>query len=255
MGNIVKEKLKAGQVTLGGWMMLGHPGIGQIFASCGFDWVAVDMEHTAFSDETLENIIRAIEVKGAVALARMQGNDPVAIKRALDAGARGIIVPMVNSAAEARQMVSYAKFPPEGIRGASFSRATNYGENFSDYYRNHNSDVVLVAMIEHIDGVNRIEEIVRVEGLDALFFGPYDLSSSMGIVGQFDHPEFKQAVEKVRLAAGRVKLPIGIHVVAPDPDQIRKRADEGFQFIGCGVDTQILYHLGKQMAGALDKSL
>jgi 2-dehydro-3-deoxyglucarate aldolase len=252
MANIVKEKLSAGKVTLGAWVMVGHPASGEIQAACGFDWVAVDTEHTSIGFETLENIIRAIERGGAAPFVRMPGHDPITIKRTLDIGARGIIVPMVNSAQQARDIVAAAKFPPVGERGASFCRPSGYGDNFKGYYDAHNEDICVVAMVEHVDAVANIDEIVRVEGVDALFMGPYDLSSSMGIVGEFDNPRFEEALMKVREAAKKAGMPVGLHVVPPDIEQIRQRAAEGFQFIACSIDTQMILSLGKQMARALD---
>jgi len=252
MANIVKQKLLNGQVTLGGWVMLGHPGVAQILSACGFDWVAVDMEHAAIDIENLENLFRAVELHGALPFVRLPGHDPIVLKRCLDAGARGLIFPMVNSADQARELVAHAKYPPVGCRGASLVRAARYGLTFADYYKNHNDDVVLVMMIEHIDAVDRIEEIVAVDGIDALFFGPYDLTSSMNIVGQLDHPKFLAAVEKVKSAARKAGVPLGMHVVPPDLSLLKQRISEGYQFIGASIDTQILLHFGKQLVNVLN---
>ena len=251
MSNIVKDKLRSGKVTLGGWVMIGHPVSGELLASCGFDWVVVDTEHTSIGFETLESIFRAIELKGALPIVRLPGHDPITIKRCLDIGARGILVPMVNTAQQASDVVAAAKFPPLGVRGASLCRPSGYGESFPSYYQNHNDDVLVIAMIEHVDAVANINEILTVEGLDALFMGPYDLSSSMGIVGQFDHPRLKEALEKVRLSAKAANMPVGLHVVPPDLEMVRQRAAEGFQFIACSIDTQMILAWGKQFARAL----
>ncbi len=251
MDNKVKAKLRAGEVSLGAWVMIGHPASGELQAACGFDWVAVDTEHTSIGFESLEGIVRAIELKGAVPFVRLPGHDPITIKRTLDIGARGIIVPMVNSAEQARQIVAAAKFPPEGERGASFCRPAGYGDTFKPYYDRHNEDVVIVAMVEHIRAVENIEQIVRVEGIDALFMGPYDLSSSMGIVGEFENPRFEESLVRVRAAAKAANMPVGIHVVPPDVEQVRQRAREGFQFIACSIDTQMILSLGRRLAESL----
>lgn len=251
MGNIVKDKLRAGEVTLGTWLMVGHPASGELLASCGFDWVAVDIEHTSIGLDVLENIVRGIGSKGAAPFVRLPDHSPTFIKWCLDMGAKGIIAPMVNSAEQAKAVVAAAKFPPVGIRGAAFCRAADYGESFKEYYYGQNEEVVVVTMVEHVDSVANIEEIVRVPGVDALFMGPYDLSSSMGIVGEFEHPRFVEALKKVRDAAKNAGMPVGLHVVAPDIEQVRQRASEGFQFIACSIDTQMILSLGKQLAGAL----
>lgn len=248
--NAVKRKLQAGEPTLGGWVMICHRASAELLAMCGFDWVAIDMEHTSISYETMEHLVNTIDQRGALPMVRIAGHDPVIIKRVLDMGAGGIIVPMVTTAAEARQIVAAAKFPPTGCRSVCFSPASGYGEKFDTYFNTVNDEVVVVAMIEHIDAVNNIDEIVNVEGIDALFFGPYDLSGSMGIVGQFEHPDFVAALEKVSVAAKKATMPIGIHVVVPELEQIRSRIDQGYQFIGCSIDTQMILAMGKQLASA-----
>jgi len=252
--NKVKEKLSTGQATLGGWIMTSSPAAAEVMAVCGFDWVAIDMEHTSVNYETIEHAMRAIQLHDCVPMVRVAAHDPTIIKRCLDVGAVGVVVPMVNTAEQARSVVTAARFPPHGSRGASFARAAIFGENFQQYYRTANDEVIVVAMVEDIESVKNIEQIVAVAGVDALFFGPYDLSKSMGIVGQFKHPDFVALVEKVKSAAARVKMPVGIHVIPPDPNEVRDRVNQGFQFIACSVDTQMILTLGKPLASALAAS-
>lgn len=226
--------------------MTGSPSSAEILAMSGFDWVAIDIEHTSIDHENIENCIRGIKLYGSEPFVRISSHDAEIIKICLDMGATGLIVPMVNTAEQSRKVVEAIKFPPKGKRGASFSRATDFGNNFNDYYEKFNNEVVIVAMIEDIEGVNNINEIIRVDGIDALFIGPYDLSQSMGIVGKFENSIFIEAIQAIKHASIKFKMPIGIHVVVPDTKQIQKKINEGFQFIGCSIDTQIILNFAQK---------
>jgi 2-keto-3-deoxy-L-rhamnonate aldolase RhmA len=152
-------------------------------------------------------------------------------------GAAGIIVPSVNTPEEAAQAVAIAKFPPNGIRGASLCRATGFGKNFAEYYSNHNRDVLVVAMIEHISAVEQVDKILATPGLDAILIGPYDLSASMGIPGQLQHPDVLAAQQVILDACRRHKVAPGIHVAPVDPDDVARRLAQGFLFVPCSIDT------------------
>jgi 2-dehydro-3-deoxyglucarate aldolase len=235
-----KSKLKAGELTLGGWLMIGHPSVAELMAGEGFDWISVDMEHTTIDFNTLHLLSMGMKGTGCDLLARLEACDAVQAKRALDAGADGIIVPLVNSRREAELAVSIARFPPAGIRGTALSRASDYGRNFKEYFQNHNDNVVVVVMLEHIDAVGNIDEILSTPGLDAVLIGPYDLSSSMGIPGQLDHPDLLEAQQKMLDACRRHNVPPGIHVAPMDPDDVEKRVEQGFRFVGCSIDTEFI---------------
>jgi len=242
-----KEKLRAGQPALGGWMMIGHPVIAEVMAGEGFDWICADLEHTVTDIPTFLNIALALKGTGVDLLARLHSCDPVLAKLVLDAGAAGIIVPCVNTPEEAARSVAMAKYPPAGFRGASLCRASDHGRNFSDYFAGHNDRVIVAVMLEHIDGVRRADEILAVPGIDAAFIGPYDLSASMGLAGQLEHPQVVAAVQTVLDACQRHGVAPGIHVVAPDPAAVRQRIDAGFRFIACGLDTNFIMQGCRQM--------
>ena len=237
-----KQKLKNREPAFGGWIMIGHPVVGQLMAGEGFDWIAVDMEHTATDYRTFYNIALAVKGSGCDLLARLQACDAVQAKHVLDAGANGIIVPTVNSREEAEQAVAMAKFPPEGFRGASFSPASGFGRDFADYYRSHNENVIVVVMLEHVTAVENAEDILSVPGIDAAFIGPYDLSASMGLAGKLDHPDVRAAQQAILTACNKKGVTAGIHVVSLDPDEVRRRVEEGFLFIACGLDTEFVIH-------------
>jgi len=232
-----KQKLCSGQPVFGGWVMTGSPAVAEIMAGEGFDFLGVDMEHTPTNVEGFHRIALAAKETECDLLARLPSCDPVLAKQVLDLGAAGIIVPSVNSPAEAAQAVAMAKFPPEGIRGASLCRATGYGRRFAEYFQAHNREVVVVVMLEHIQAVPRAEAILATPGVDAALIGPYDLSASMNLAGQLDHPEVRAAQQAILEACRRHNVAAGIHVVPVDPVEVRRRVAAGYRFLACGVDT------------------
>lgn len=232
-----KDKLGRNEPVLGGWLMTGSAAVAEIMTAEGFDFLGVDMEHTATGLEDFHHIALAAKGSGCDVLARLPSCDPVLAKKVLDLGAAGIIVPSVNSPEEAARSVAMARFPPDGIRGASLCRATGYGTDFAGYFRDHNRNVIVVVMLEHIRAVERADEILAVPGIDAALIGPYDLSASMNLAGQLDHPDVRAAQQAVLEACVRRKVAAGIHVVPVDPGEVRRRIDAGYRFIPCGIDT------------------
>jgi len=231
-----KKKLQSGEAALGGWITIGHPTIAEIMAGEGFDWIAVDMEHTSIDVRAFHEIALAVKGTEVDLLARLPANDPVVAKLVLDSGANGIIVPCVNTAEEARRAVAMAKYPPEGVRGVALSRATDYGRNFAAYFQRHNEDVLVVVMLEHIEAVKNVDAILLTPGLTATFIGPYDLSASMGLPGQLEHPDVVAAQQTILEACRARGVPAGIHVVPVDPNEVQRRIEQGFRFIACGSD-------------------
>ena len=232
-----KDKLHQGQPVLGGWTLTGHPAVAEIMAAEGFDFLVADMEHTPISVEAFYHIALAAKGTDCDLLARLPSCDAVLAKQVLDTGAAGIIVPSVNTPAEAAQSVAMAKFPPAGIRGASLCRATGFGSRFSEYFQAHNNEVLVVVMLEHITAVQNADAILATPGLDAVLIGPYDLSASMGLAGQLQHPDVLAAQETILDACRRRKVAAGIHVVPVDAGEVRRRIQQGFRFIACGIDT------------------
>jgi len=235
-----KEKLRRSEVVYGGWVMIGHPAVVEIMAGEGFDFLGIDLEHTAIGLATFQQLVLAAKGTGCDLLARLPSGDADLAKRVLDAGAAGIIVPSVNSPEDAARAVRIAKFPPEGIRGAALCRASDYGRNFDAYYREHNERVIVVVMLEHVDAVARADEILATPGIDAALIGPYDLSSSMGLPGQLDHPDVLAAQQAVCDACKAHAVPAGLHVTNVDAAEVRRRVDQGFRFLACGIDLKFL---------------
>ncbi len=236
MSNL-KLKLRSGQPVFGGWLMTDHAAVAEIMAGEGFDFLGVDMEHTSTGVEGFYRVALAAKGTGCDLLARLPSCDAVLAKQVLDLGAAGIIVPSVNTPAEAAQAVAMAKYPPEGIRGASLCRASGFGRRFPEYFAAHNREVVVVVMLEHIRAVPQADAILATPGLDAALIGPYDLSTSMGLAGQLEHPEVQAAQAAILEACRRQKVAAGIHVAAVDPKAVRRCVEAGFRFIACGTDT------------------
>lgn len=234
--NKIKQKLKSGEVSLGAWNMIDNSTVAEILASAGVDWVAIDMEHGTGVTQLIPRIT-AIEAAGCTPLCRLPINNELYYKQALDAGAAGVIVPMVNTPGEARRAVHRTRYPPDGIRGVGVCRAQGHGANFQEYIERANEDILLAIQVEHILAVDNIA-IICTEKIDAVFIGPYDLSGSMGLLGQTRHPDVERGITKVVDTVNKVPwIALGIHIVEPQPGEVEQRIAEGYQFIALGLDT------------------
>jgi len=222
-------------------------------AQAGFAWLAIDLEHSAIDISRAQELIQVIELAGCAPLVRLSSNDPVQAKRVMDAGAHGVIVPSVNSKAEAERAVEAVRYPPRGMRGVGLARAHGYGTRFHEYLREVEDFAIVVVMIEHRDAIDHIDEIVSVQGVDAVFSGPYDLSASYGIPGQFEHPLMQDALSRMVAHARTAKVAPGIHVVHPPVEQVRERVREGFRFIAYAGDMLLLVPAVREAAASLER--
>lgn len=234
--NKLKNKLKTNQLSIGSWVMMNSLTSIEVMALGGFEWLVIDLEHTSINLETTENLIRAIQANNMSALVRVEKNEEVIIKKVLDMGADGIVVPMVCSKKDALQAVNYAKYPPNGKRGVGLFRASGYGEKFKEYKKWVDEELVIIVQIEHIDAVNNIDEILKVDGVDGTIIGPYDLSGSMGYPGEFNRDDVKEAIQKIIKKCKQHKIPSGFHVVDTNPDKIKLKIDTGCTFLAYGID-------------------
>jgi 2-dehydro-3-deoxyglucarate aldolase len=231
----IRSRLKQGGVSIGSWIQIPHPSIAEILGQAGYDWVAVDMEHGSIAVNQLPDLFRALELGNTLPLARIAHAHSKDCKQALDAGAGGIIVPMIESAEQLLHVRNACCWPPAGNRGVAYSRANLFGRNFESYYKEAQAPL-LIAMIEHYQAVNKLEEIFSVEGLDAILIGPYDLSASMGITEQFKNPEFCSVMKIINDKAKEYGIPSGIHVVAPSEFELKMRINDGYSFIAYSID-------------------
>ncbi|WP_163323657.1 HpcH/HpaI aldolase family protein [Draconibacterium mangrovi] len=232
----LKEKLSKNELTIGSWITIGHTSVIEILSHAGFDWLTIDLEHTTLDLTITQNLIASIQSYDMAALVRVSKNEEVIIKRVLDAGANGVIVPMVSNADDARKAVEFAKYPPVGKRGVGLNRAQQYGYAFNEYKEWVDKNSVLIAQIEHIDGIHNIEEIIQTPGIDGVIIGPYDLSGSMGYPGEYERADVKTALEKFKAACQKNKKSMGFHVIDPDSMKLKEKIEEGYNFIAFSTD-------------------
>jgi len=226
--------------TIGSWITLNHFSIVEIMAEAGFDWLCVDMEHSVIDYYDAEKLIATIQAKGLMAYVRVGENNTRIIKRVLDSGADGIIVPMVNSKDDAQKAIEAVKYPPMGKRGVGLARAQNYGFGFEEYKNNKANAIKLIVQIEHINAVNNLEEILELVGIDGTFIGPYDLSGSMDKPGQYNDSDVKEVLEKYENIAKKYGKLIGFHVIEPDYKLVLDKINKGYNFIAFSLDTIFL---------------
>jgi 2-keto-3-deoxy-L-rhamnonate aldolase RhmA len=225
----------------------------ELLASLGVDWLLFDTEHGPATLETTEDLIRAAERGGVLPVTRVAANDPALIKQALDRGAFGILVPLVNSAAEARGAVRAAKYPPDGIRGVAGTRVNRFGMDLPQYFAAWNEVVLVACQVETAEAVEHVEEIAAVPGLDVVFIGPNDLSANLGVFRQFDHPTFTDAVQRVHQAAQAHGVAVGY--LAAGVEEALACVSRGFVFVGAGSDARLLGSAAAALVSGIRKGM
>ena len=237
--------------TLGSWITSDSLPIVEVMAESGFDWLCIDLEHTMIDYEGVQKLIIAIQSKNLKAYVRVGSNDELIIKRVLDSGASGIIVPLIKTKKDAIEAVNNTFYPPVGARGVnSLSRAQKYGFGFQDYLKKVNKDTHLILQIEHIDAIQNLEEILKIKKVTGMIIGPYDLSASMGKAGKFQDKEVKKAINKYETLMNKSKKLFGYHVTDPKQDQVIAKIKKGYNFIALSWDT---YLLGQTCRDKLEK--
>lgn len=232
----LKDKIATKKLTIGSWLSFGYTPMVEIMANSGFDWLVIDMEHTAITEFDSFQMIQIISLAGSVPLVRVGKNDELLIKRAMDSGAVGVVVPMINSKEDAEKAVLYVKYPPFGKRGVGLSRAQKYGMGFQEYKDWAEKNSIVIVQIEHIKAVENLEEIISVEGVDGFIIGPYDLSASMGFPGEFSNPRVEETLKDVISFMNNSNKPGGYHVVHSNAKLLKEKIDEGYRFIAYGDD-------------------
>jgi 2-keto-3-deoxy-L-rhamnonate aldolase RhmA len=236
--NRVKEMLKSNELTVGAWVNFGTPDSAEILANMDLDWLVFDTEHGPWSIETVQQLIQATAATQTVPIVRVAWNDLVLIKRALDIGAYGIIIPWINTKKEAIKAVRATKYPPKGIRGAGPRRAALFGLKTREYLDAADDLILVIAQIETEEAINNLEDIISVEGIDAVFIGPHDLSWSLGLHGNQRHPENLRAIDRVLEIANKNNVPAGIYTLGPDLN--KTMIDKGFKFVVLGSDMSFM---------------
>lgn len=251
----LKQKLLNNELSFGSWITIGHQSVAEIMVTGGFDWLTIDLEHSVIELSEAQKLIAIIKNYGVNVLVRVSKNEEVVIKKVMDAGADGIIVPMVNSLEEAIQAVNYVKYPPIGKRGVGLARAQKYGIGFEEYVEWVKNESIVIAQVEHIQSVENIDKILNVDGIDGIMIGPYDLSGSMGIPGQYDKKEVVEAIEKVENACKKYKKPLGFHVIQPNHTLVKEKVDKGYTFLAFSLDFFFLGEKIRQEMNLLKSSI
>ena len=234
-----KKDLKKGKALVGGWMQLSNSNVAEIMTHYPYDWIAFDMEHGSFSVKDLPDLFRTVELKNKLSLVRLPNKNIDICNQVLDAGCAGIIIPNIKHEAELISIRNSCFLPPRGTRGVGYSRANVFGKEFKKY-QNQKNAIILIAMIENINSVKRLEKILSVEGLDAILIGPYDLSASMGITGKFKNIKFKSVINKIKKITKKYKIPCGIHIIEPNYKKLKKAIKQGYKFVPFSADTVLL---------------
>jgi 2-dehydro-3-deoxyglucarate aldolase/4-hydroxy-2-oxoheptanedioate aldolase len=253
--NRVKRMIKAGQKTAGAWAQLCSPIATEILARGGFDWILIDMEHAPGDVLTLVSQCQGVAAAGtgAVPFVRVPWNDLVWIKRILDAGAYGLMIPYINTEEEAIQAVKATKYPPQGFRGIAGSpRAAGYGRDTASYLKRANDEIFVMLQIETPQAVENLEKIASVPGVDALFIGPMDLSTSMGQMGNLGHPDVQAMIAKAEARAKKLGMPLG--TISGGWDQAKALYDRGYQLITLTSDSVLISKAGADIMAKFRES-
>jgi 2-keto-3-deoxy-L-rhamnonate aldolase RhmA len=227
--------------SIGTWLSLPNESVAEIFAKAGYEWVVIDLEHSAISINQAEQLIRIIDLAGSKPFVRLSGHSSSQIKRVLDAGAKGILAPMVESKAQIEGIIASCHYPPKGNRGMGLARAQGYGEANakSEYILTNSKYIEIYAQIESVTGIANLDSIFSQE-IDGYFIGPYDLSASLGNPGIFNSDEFINAEEQILKTSKQYQIKAGCHLVEPNPEQIPILVNKGYDMIAFSVDIRML---------------
>ena len=240
----LRQRLQQGELLLGTILSLNSPDVAEILSQVGFDWLFIDAEHSTLDPHDLKAIFQAVG-DSMPCVVRLPALDEIAVKKTLDAGAAGLLVPQVNTTEQVEQLVRWGRYYPSGSRGLGFGRIQGYGFKVSEYLESANESILLSVQAESAEAVKNIKSIVQVEGLDAVLVGPYDLSASMGLPGQVNHPDVKAAIQHVAEVCKDAGMPIGIFGLTAEA--VLPYVQQGFKFVVCGADTVLLGNAARQL--------
>jgi 2-dehydro-3-deoxyglucarate aldolase len=249
----LRQRLRARAPVFGAWTSLGHPSITEMFAAAGVGFVGIDLEHSTISLGEAQGIIAAAHAGGVACLPRVASHNAEQVRRLLDAGADGVIVPQVSRRAEVERIVEWCKYPPLGRRSYGVARAQEYGADFDRYVRTWNERSTIVIQIESIAGVEAADDLVAQEGVDGAMVGPYDLSGSLGIPGQLADPRVQGACARVIDACRRHGKACGTHLVEPTEEGVREALASGYTFVVLASDVFVLWKWSERMRSLLSR--
>ncbi len=235
----LRSKLSSKTSSIGSWIQINSSDVAELMSHSKYDWLVIDMEHGSISFSDLPNLIRSIELGGAMPLVRVPEINERYCKAAMDAGAYGLILPMVKSAEDIIQAINFSCWPPKGKRGVGFSRANMYGKYFEEY-KKLSQKPFIVAQIENKKAFEDLDQILQIKDLDSIMIGPYDLAASLGKKVDFESKIFKNMINKILSLSKKFNMPCGIHQVKPNEKQLKKYISSGYSFIAYSTDAYFL---------------
>lgn len=238
----LRQKLSSGEPVIGTWLNSTSPVIANLLSQYPFDFICIDVEHSPVDMEKIHTLCCCINgvPDSPVPVVRCHGADYSNVKRYLDAGVKGIICPMVETPEQVRTIIDATKYPPTGKRGLGFCAGNSYGSHVLDGFANDNDEIMVAVQIETKMGADKIDSILDVGNIDAVFIGPFDLSASIGVAGNFDDIKYITARKNVLEACAERNIPCGIHVISPDPAEVQTRISEGYRFIAYSLDITMI---------------
>jgi 2-dehydro-3-deoxyglucarate aldolase/4-hydroxy-2-oxoheptanedioate aldolase len=247
--NAFKRGLSAGRPMIGTWFMSGSPTLAEAMGFAGFDFLVLDMEHSAVDAPQALPLLQAVAATPASSVIRLPWNDPIVVKRVLDSGAQTLMFPYIETAADAKRAVASTRYPPAGLRGvAAMHRGSRYG-SVPNYMKRANDEMCVIIQLESVAAVSRLPEIAAVEGVDSIFIGPADLSASMGMIGELDRAEVQKALADAARACRAVGKPCGI--VGANPDVVQRYREYGYTWTAVASDLAMMLSRAREFAAAL----
>ena len=247
MKNRLREILRNGKVAVGVTVTIGHPDVSEILSNLGFDFINFDTQHSPLNIERVQYLMQSMSYSDATPIVRVQWNDISMINSALDIGAHGVIVPFVNNKEDMKKALNYARFPPKGVRSYGPRRASLRDP---EYVKNCDEEIMVIPQIETRESLENIEEILSVDGVEAFFVGPYDLSFSLGVFRQWDNPIFVKALERVVDVAEKTGTIAGMLALVEEPEETIKK---GFRLINLGIDTGLLMDSARRLVERVNR--
>ncbi|HUS86142.1 MAG TPA: aldolase/citrate lyase family protein [Bacteroidales bacterium] len=238
--------------VIGTIITLDSPQVAEMISETGFDWVMIDMEHSTLSAADVQRHVQTLR-PGTLSIVRVPSNEEVWIKRVLDTGCDGVMVPMVLTREDAERAVRSMRYPTEGTRSVGVSRALKYGPDFGNYLFKESRELKLLVQIEHIEGVRNLDNIIKVEGISGIFIGPYDLSASLGMTGEVNSEKVQSEIRTIKSKCKEAGMPWGIFGMTPDT--IRNEIADGCTYVLCGIDSVILSQQVQSIFTELKKEL
>jgi len=247
----LKKRLQKGEALNGCWLNLGSALTSEIVGQAGFDWVLIDLEHGSGDEKDALSQLQALNASSSGAIIRVESNDKRRIQKALDMGAVGIMCPQIETTADAQLAISGMYYSPDGNRGvAKMVRATGFGKDFETYREQFKENILGIIQIETKEVLEHLDEIAALDGVDVFFIGPSDLTMSLGIFGQFDHPLFLETVKRIVTAATNAGKAAGILLF--DPEEYETYYDMGIRFMACGSDATFVARGSTTMAQVMN---